>query len=152
MIVLLLLAHALPAMADDDEWPAGSAMATGKLHIKTRTHFEELLAKEQERLIDLVSKSVDANSADERLVNALKALDGSWRQFREAECETFGALTGAGGSWPSTYAVECEAAMTEQRFKRVRAANRCIDRTPEADRWPFSARHCLNQLLTFNIK
>jgi hypothetical protein len=134
------------AFAEDEAWPEGSAMAVGLDHVKTRDYFKRLLEKKHSELITLIEKE-----ADSRLVDGLKQQHTAWLAYQEKECEVFGASTGAGGSWPSTYAVECEARVIEHRFKRVRAAVECIRKLPEEKR-KYELSQCIQQILPFNFK
>lgn len=133
---------ATPASADPKaDWPEGSAMHTGYLHLEKRDAFARLLERRQAELLALVEQG----SGDARLVQALRAQHEAWLAYRTHECELIGALTGAGGSWPSTYAVQCEANLTDRRYRRVHAALRCIRRIPADDR-AFEQSRCLQQL------
>jgi hypothetical protein len=145
--MLLFSLHAMAVSEDQPQWPSGSAMGEGMRFMETKRYFERLLDKSQARLLELVPKSYD-----ERLSRSLDALDTEWRKYRDTECETFGSLSGAGGSWPSTHAFECEARLTEHHFRRVRASASCIDRIPGAQREMFTVARCLYQLLPLNSK
>lgn len=57
-----------------------------------------------------------------------------------------GALTGAGGSWPSTYAVACELKQTQQHLRQVRAALKCLDKMPVKEHW-LEQNRCLSPLI-----
>ncbi len=143
VLCVLLVTAAFPAwgQASSSEWPEGSAMAVGEQHVKTRDYFAAQLEQQHAALLALL-----APEGDSRLIEGLKAQHAQWLKYRVAECEVSGALTGAGGSWPSTYAVECEARLTDRRFRRVRAAVACLRKAPAADRGGESSR-CLQQLL-----
>jgi len=127
-------------------WPEGSAMRTGIVLANKQEGTERLLAQEHERLVKLVSSSVaEGIGQDERLLSALKTQEEAWLKYRNEECELIGALTGAGGSWPSTYAVQCESNHTDQRLRRVRSAIACIEKIPAESR-SFDQNRCLQQL------
>lgn len=106
---------------------------------------EKRLAPKYDELITLVSTT--AVSGNDRVVQALKAEQKEWLKYRGAECELVGALTGAGagGSWPSTYAVKCERNLTNQRLRRVQSAIRCVHRLNEKGQ-AFKQNKCLQQL------
>ena len=92
---------------------------------------EKLLASKHEELVKLVtSSSTEENRVDVRLLDALKTQQAAWLKYRKEECELVGSLTGAGGTWPSTYAAKCEVNQTDQRLRRVRSAIRCIEKIP----------------------
>jgi hypothetical protein len=82
---------------------------------------------------------------DELLIEALKTQEVAWKRYLPDECSLVGALTGSGGSWPSTYAVRCEANLMEMRVRRTREAIRCIERMPPAKRRSGQGE-CLYQL------
>lgn len=138
------------AMSQDakTDWPPGSAMHTGLGLVEKRDYFAGLLEKKNAELVELVVR--DRKFPDDRLAKALQAQHASWLLHRVAECELVGSLSGAGGSWPSTYAVQCEANLTDLRFRTVSSAIRCIQRIPVAQR-EFEQNRCLYQLapLTF---
>ena len=128
MALSLLLAHqplrAATAQEEEEVWPAGSAMAVGREHVANRDRFAALLETRHAAL--LASLAAADEGGGTRLIEALRAQHRAWLLYRVAECEVAGALTGAGGSWPSTYAVACEAQLTERRYRRVGAAAICV--------------------------
>lgn len=101
---------------------------------------EVVLERKLKVLVDLVSPD-----AGERLEKALVSQEAAWLKYRDEECELVGSLTGAGGSWPSTYAVQCESNLTDQRLRRVISATRCVARVPKDDRFNGMS-NCLQQL------
>lgn len=160
-IYLLILAlSSIPTLAfaevqctDRPEcWPEGSSMHTGLLLVQQQNAAEKLLASKHEELIKLVSSSsTEKISVDERLLAALKTQQAAWLKYRTEECELVGSLTGAGGTWPSTYANRCEVNHTDQRLRRVRSAIRCIEKIPNEKRF-FEQNNCLQQLAPLTNK
>lgn len=133
-------------------WPEGSAMQTGLLLVQQQQQTEKLLASKHDELIKLVSSSASGEiHADERLLAALKTQQAAWLKYRDEECELVGSLTGAGGTWPSTYANRCEVNHTEQRLRRVRSAIRCIQKISPEQRL-FEQNACLQQLAPLTNK
>lgn len=133
-------------------WPEGSSMRTGLLLARQVQQTEELLASTHDELIALVASSVNGEiHVDQRLLGALKSQQAAWLKYRDEECELIGALTGSGGTWPSTYASRCEANHAEQRLRRVRSAMRCVQRIP-AERRLFEQNACLQQLAPLTNK
>jgi uncharacterized protein YecT (DUF1311 family) len=127
-------------------WPEGSSMRTGLLLVQQQKAAEKRLASEHEGLIRLVSSSRNGETkADERLMAALRTQQAAWLKYRTEECELVGSLTGAGGTWPSTYANRCEVNHTEQRLRRVRSAIHCIEKIPPETRL-LEQNKCLQQL------
>lgn len=133
-------------------WPEGSAMHTGLLLIQQRQAVDKLLAGKHAELVKLVSSSSSAGiPVDGRLLAALKTQQVAWLKYRSEECELIGSLTGAGGTWPSTYAIKCEVNHSGQRLRRVRSAIRCIENIPLEKR-SFEQNNCLQQLAPLTNK
>ncbi|MGQ0751419.1 MAG: hypothetical protein ACT4PS_12855 [Betaproteobacteria bacterium] len=150
LLVTLLVCMSCGALGAESGWPPGSAMAVGAEYVKERDRYARLVERKQAELTDVVSKAASFESGgkqytDRRLVNAIESLHKAWRSYFVHECELIGALSGAGGTWPSTYAVRCEANLMYRRYRRLNHAIRCIDRiAPEERR--FEAAGCLYQL------
>lgn len=158
LLVLTLLSMPILALAEVDCtdrpecWPEGSSMHTGLVLVQKQKAAEKLLASKHEALIKLVSSSSNgAISVDQRLVAALKTQQAAWLKYRSEECELIGSLTGAGGTWPSTYANKCEVNHTDQRLRRVRSAIRCIEKFPNEKRLS-EQNNCLQQLAPLTNK
>jgi len=158
--LLLLALSSIPALAlgevqcsDRPEcWPEGSSMHTGLLLVQKQNAAEKLLASKHEELIELVSSSsTEEIEVDVGLLAALKTQQAAWLKYRTEECELVGSLTGAGGTWPSTYANKCEVNHTDQRLRRVRSAIRCIEKIPKEKRF-FEQNNCLQQLAPLTNK
>jgi hypothetical protein len=117
-------------------------MAVGEIHVKNRAYFRNL-EKRQAVLLDLLEAM-----SDERVVDAVRALHDSWLEYFPQECELFGSLSGAGGSWPSTYAVKCEANLMYRRYRRLGHVVACVERArsdnPVNRQWATNT--CLYQL------
>lgn len=152
--VFLVLSIPLAAQAEvectdrPECWPEGSAMHTGLLLARQLEQAEALLARQHDALLKLVTVSAHGDS---RLLNALGAQQAAWLNYRGEECELIGALTGAGGSWPSTYALRCKLNHTEQRLRRVRSAFRCVSNMPPEQR-VWDQNRCLQQLAPLTNK
>ena len=148
VLCALALAVATPAAAQEQQWPEGSAMNVGGLEVKRRDQAAAALGRLERKLLQVLStadRSSPPIAPDERLIAALKAQQAAWRRYVPDECEVVGSLTGAGGSWPSTYAVRCEANLMELRLRRTRAAIRCIEKLPAPSR-QLEQNRCLHQL------
>ncbi|MDO9315884.1 MAG: lysozyme inhibitor LprI family protein [Burkholderiaceae bacterium] len=129
-------------------WPEGSSMHTGLLAAQQQLKTEATLSRLHANLVELVASARMEGSdleVNSRLINALKKQQLVWLKYRTEECEVIGSLTGAGGTWQSTYATRCDLALTEQRLKRVKSAIRCINRMPLESRY-FEQGSCLQQL------
>jgi uncharacterized protein YecT (DUF1311 family) len=149
----LQLAFAEAECTDRTEcWPEGSSMHTGIGLVQKQQATEKLLASKHDELIKRVaSSSTGEIPVDDRLLAALKSQQEAWLKYRTEECELIGSLTGAGGTWPSTYANRCERNHTELRLRRVRSAIRCIDKIPPEKRL-FEQNNCLQQLAPLTNK
>ena len=133
-------------------WPEGSAMRSGLLLVQQQNAAEKLLANKYEALLKLVASSAtEEKRVDERLLAALKSQQAAWLKYRKEECELIGTLTGAGGTWPSTYANKCVVNQTDQRLRRVRSAMRCIEKISNEQRF-FEQNNCLQQLAPLTNK
>lgn len=160
-LVLTLLGMALlPSIAlaavectdRPDCWPDGSAMRTGLLLVQQQRVVDAALTRRHRELVKWVEASaIGETRTDGRLLNALRTQQAAWRKYRTEECELVGSLTGAGGSWPSTYANRCELNHTEQRLRRVRSALRCV-RKISPDMRLVEQNNCLQQLAPLTNK
>ncbi|HTN31985.1 MAG TPA: lysozyme inhibitor LprI family protein [Pseudomonas sp.] len=151
-----LLAFALlPALAFAQDctdraecWPEGSAMHTGLLLAEELGTLDKSLAEAHRALIEQVGSAriTDETPQDNGvLAKALREQQKAWLKYRSGECRLIGALTGAGGSWPSTYAIDCELSLGQQRLEEVQAARECITAISEQDRI-FEQGECLRDL------
>lgn len=138
-----------------EDWPEGSAMHTAYKIKERMESTERELARSHEALIGLVSTNTNEfrgkHYKDERLVAALKGQHDAWLKYRGEECELIGSLSGAGGSWPSTYNLECQSNLTDERLRRVRSATRCLEKLPPDNRFS-EQRSCLYQLAPLATK
>ena len=142
------LAQAAENCDDKPEcWPEGSAMRTGLTLLARLKAAESQLSGAHDKLIAVVrASSIAVLTVDERLIIALKNQQAAWLIYRGEDCALVGALTGAGGSWPSTYTTRCEANQTVQRLRRVETAIRCIENKPADKRVP-QQDSCLSGLV-----
>lgn len=113
---------------------------------------ERALAAKHDELVRVVAtSSTDGLAVDSRLLAALKAQQDAWLTYRTDECELIGSLTGAGGTWPSTWALDCEVKHTRSRLLQVRSAISCIENIPALKRI-FEQNECLQQLAPLTNK
>ncbi|HTO18133.1 MAG TPA: lysozyme inhibitor LprI family protein [Pseudomonas sp.] len=129
-------------------WPEGSAMHTGLLLAEELAALDETLAQAHRALTEQVGSArvTDETPQDNSLLTkALREQQKAWLKYRSGECRLIGALTGAGGSWPSTYATDCELSLGQQRLEDVQAARECINAISEQDRI-FEQGECLRDL------
>ncbi|KHL69035.1 hypothetical protein SF06_23710 [Pseudomonas flexibilis] len=151
----LLLLTALPTLGFAQDctdraecWPEGSAMHTGVLLAEELRTLDEELAVAHKALIEQVGAAPvtdETPQPDGMLTRALRDQQKAWLRYRAGECQLIGALTGAGGSWPSAYATDCELSLGQQRLEDVQAARECINAISEQDRI-FEQGECLRDL------
>ncbi len=108
-------------------------MATGLWYAEKTNHMTLILEGAHEVLLNSIP-SVETfeyegkkhSSSNERLIEAIRSHHPAWSNFMKKECELIGSSTGAGGTWPSTYANECELNATEKMYKKLRSAITCV--------------------------
>jgi uncharacterized protein YecT (DUF1311 family) len=130
--------------------PEGSAMRTGLTLVAELEKISAQLKAKHGELVALLSDSPDYNGdkyPGSRVISALVAQQVSWEKYRSDECELIGSLTGAGGTFPSTYANSCDVELTEWRLQLVNLALECVQQIPLEDRWAEQAE-CLQRLTT----
>lgn len=125
-------------------WPDGSAMHRGLQLVKKQEAIKVQLGEKHKELLEIVS-STSTRYGDERLLTAIKTQQEAWAKYKDEECELIGSLTGAGGTWPSTYANQCSVNHIELRLRRLRSAIRCIKKIPIEER-SYEKNRCLQQL------
>lgn len=116
-----------------DQWPEGSAMHTAYVFADRRDEAQARLEESQAQLVRLAAAHAPVHIGN-RASAAIEGEHATWLAYRDAACELYGALTGAGGTWPSTHALGCEADWTARRLDTVNAAVRCIEALPEETR------------------
>lgn len=129
-------------------WPEGSAMHTGLLLAADLKALDKAMSEAHRALIEKVGAApvTDETPQDNSLLGKVLAeQQKAWLRYRGGECRLIGTLTGAGGSWPSTYAIDCELSLGQQRLEDIQAAHACIDAISEQDRI-FEQGECLRDL------
>jgi len=127
---LALAAAAMPALprsaeARDatDAAPPGSALHTvgvvGEEWSAARTD----LADAHRRLVAALDRDPGRPSP---LARALVSQQDAWLAYRDRDCELAGALTGAGGAWPSVHGLSCRIEHARQRIAALDAATACM--------------------------
>jgi uncharacterized protein YecT (DUF1311 family) len=155
LLLIFLAAIPLTAFAEvecsdrPECWPEGSSMRTGLLRRAEEEKLGRQLQESYNELVELIStkeivKGVE-HLEDYRLVEAVKAQQKSWNQYKTIECELIGSLSTGFSPFQSAKAVECEGNLTSQRLKRMQHAIRCVKRIPPTDR-RFNQQGCLFQL------
>lgn len=143
LLVIVLILTTPFAHAGESAWPEGSAMWMGAQLTEERDRYQ--------RLSRALLEQIESHLEGQRARKALSAHARAFDRYMEAACEISGVATGAGGSWPSTYAVRCERGLAWDRYWSMKNALNCIRRV---ERNPYSSSadklHCLIQ--TLNVK
>ena len=148
-LALLALASA-PAAAQHSPPDAvpGSALAVIEASVATLDSLDAELARATHRLSAAVLSSDAESQSNRGVAVALEAEAASWRRYRTGECRLVGAMTGAGGSWPSAWALSCEVEQAAARLAAVRAATACTEALP-ADARVSDDGACLRGIVAF---
>lgn len=126
--------------------PEGSAICAGIELSDTLATLDARLDRRHTALVRLVRGDTTARGEEDgRITRAVDTLHATWRRLRGDDCELHGALTQAGGTWPSVWATDCEVAATRARIATVDAVIRCITRMP-ADERRYRRFDCLSRL------
>lgn len=148
-IISILLLYSFSAVADDctekkECWPEGSAMRTGMEYSEKLASFDERMRKDHKALIGLL---MDLNIND-YLIDSLRSQQDAWIKFRDEDCALAGTLTGAGGSWPSTWGLSCQVSMTSKRLGQVQLAAMCLNKIDKKNLdMDYPRYDCLNRLV-----
>ncbi|MBM9518469.1 DUF1311 domain-containing protein [Desulforhopalus vacuolatus] len=127
IITLLLIFFCNIAEATDkNAWPDTSAMYAGLSQ-------KEILDKKNSKIEALtlkISEELEKNMPDNGRVLADLFTDNQtkWHDYVDSTCMLIGQATGAGGSWPSYYALKCTTNMADQRIFNLVNSLQCIKR------------------------
>ncbi|MFQ6371755.1 lysozyme inhibitor LprI family protein [Shewanella sp. YIC-542] len=139
----LMFALPLTVQAQDkSQWPEGSAMHTGLTQ-------KELLENKQAKASELVGKirttlQQQLPRNGQYLADLLQEQQGKWLSYVDATCMLVGQMTGAGGSWPSVYALNCASNMADQRLFKLTNTLQCMKRHAKHQR-RYEIPDCLYQ-------
>jgi uncharacterized protein YecT (DUF1311 family) len=148
-LLVALACIPLSAFAEDegaDCQPAGGAMCAAELAGQEQRAAEATLKRKSHELFKLI-----ASSGDDALLADLQRQQVAWLKYLPEECTLVGTLTGAGGSWPTAWAIDCERKHTKQRLRRVQSAIRCIQRISPSER-RYMQNSCLEKLAPLTNK
>ncbi len=113
---------------------------------------KEILEKKQKTVSSLVEQ-IQSNLEQhkpyygQQLLSLFKNHNESWINYVDSTCRVVGAMTGAGGSWPSFYSLECETNMNDQRLFTLTNTLQCIKRNTKNNR-NYEIPACLYQSYT----
>ncbi len=109
------------------------------------------LARAHAQLVGLVAGDPDADS---RLIDALKTQQQQWLQYTAAECDLTAALRiGAADYWKSEAGYRCRANLTDNRYRTVGHARRCLLRSRESGpAGGMDLERCLTQLSPLGLR
>ena len=136
--VLLLLAPAF-AVAQDQKWPAGSAMATGTTFLEEKAKAVAELDRAHAALEAILSDPLYQQEPFARSVAAVRGLKASWLDYVTHECDLYGTSTLAASPWQSTHSVGCELQLVQQRVIQVTAATECLSKAPKPPYQEFTS-------------
>ncbi|MCK9171063.1 MAG: hypothetical protein M0P01_11680 [Treponema sp.] len=124
-ILLIFFCNTAEA-ADKNDWPDTSAMYAGLSQ-------KEVLDKKSRKIKTLALKISDELKKNmpyngEFLANLFKDHQAKWHDYVDSTCMVIGQATGAGGSWPSSYALKCATNMADQRLFNLINSLQCIKR------------------------
>ncbi len=130
-------------------WPKGSSNHEALLLIEKQRPIEKLMASKHADLVKLISTPISPDGQffpDIGLVGALKRQQLAWLKYRTEECGLVGSLTGAGGTWPTTYAITCAVNLSEMRLTQIQSATICVKKMRK-DKRAHEQNTCLQQLV-----
>lgn len=145
---LVTLAACAHAQDGRDEWPEGSAMHTLYVVGDELDAARATLDDARSRLLTALDGDVDEPSP---LARAVTSQHESWLAYRNADCELAGALTEAGGAWPSVHGVTCRIEHLTQRTKAMDAASTCLRALP-TDGPRYERLECLQGLVDWAMQ
>lgn len=126
IVILLIFVFDIAEAADKDDWPDTSAMYAGlkqkEILDKKSSKIETLALK----ISDNLEKNVPYNG--KFLADLFKDHQTKWHDYVDSTCMITGQATGAGGSWPSYYALKCATNMADQRLFNLTNSLQCIKR------------------------
>lgn len=130
------------ATADPSGWPEGSAMHSGLAQKK-------ILEKKAEKATDIINNirawlTQHQPYNGKQLSELFQQHHDDWLSYIDATCRLVGESTGAGGSWPSYYALACKTNMVDQRLFKLTNTLQCIKRHVK-NQTPDTLSSCLYQ-------
>lgn len=133
-------------------WPEGSAMHTAYVLSEELEQLTPALQLQFEKLLRLLSNTQGSNGRpyfDSRILSGIELQQRGWKKYIEDECELVGALTGAGGTWPTTWALDCQVTQMKNRLLDVKKVTACIEKIPRETRW-IDQDVCIRELITLS--
>jgi len=108
--------------ASEKEWPSGSAMHTG-IEVNKKRYTKNEIANNLVIKIDNILKKY--SQYDEPGISKQHEY---WLKYVDITCTKVGQMSGAGGSWPSTKALQCKENMLDQKLFKLTNSLRCLKR------------------------
>ena len=136
-----------PAAQASEELPK-DAVGQGRVWRGKRDYFMVHLNRKFGELVVLMEAIEPRNG---HIIADLKAQQEGWLAYYPRECWLTGTLTMAVGTWPSTYAMKCEAHQVDRRFRALSDAVACIQRAAP-DKRSIEAPKCLVQLAPLTLQ
>lgn len=145
---LIALTSCASAQDARDDWPEGSAMHTLYVVNDQLQATRAALGEAHGRLLTALDGDADPPPP---LARAVASQHETWLAYRDADCELAGALTGAGGAWPSVHGVTCRIDHFTQRIETVDSANTCLRALPPGSPG-YEQLACLNGLVDWSMQ
>jgi len=139
-VLSAVLLFGIPTVAFAQAWPSGSAMAVGVSASEAKAKAVAALERANG---DLASALSDPAYQDPRPLAAVRSLQATWLDYVTHECDLVGVSTLAGGTWPSTYSVQCQVTLIEWRAKQVAEVADCLNK---ASKPGIAGYACVRQL------
>jgi hypothetical protein len=136
------------AAASEVETLPKDAVGQGRVWRNKRDYFRVHLDRKFDDLIVLMEAIEPRNG---HIIADLKAQQDGWLAYYPRECWLTGALTMTEGTWPSTYAMKCEAHLVDRRLRAMTDAVACIQKF-EPDKRATEAPKCLAQLAPLTLQ
>ena len=139
-MTLLSVLVGYSTIANCEEWPSGSAMYSGSLAVHEKVYFQE----KSDNILEKIYTKIPEEYQEDVIKKQVQAL----RNYADSACLIVGMSSGAGGSWPSTYSVRCEAGIAFQHYKSLKNSLKCIERVEEQSYiFPGEKLNCVIQSL-----
>ena len=127
------------------DWPSGGAMHEGMSQNEKRS----AKAKTAEMLVNKIDEKLKDIKYVAYREGSLQKQHKAWLDYVDETCMMTGIMTGAGGSWPSTYALKCENNMLDQRLFKLSNSLQCVKRHIKNKQEMYIA-NCLYQGFSIN--
>ncbi len=132
-IIILLLANTYSLAQEQTEsgFPSGSAIDVGFMYNKILAKSTDKLNMEYKKLLTTIN---EYNKENNRLENDVREQHEAWLKYYPSECNISGTLSNTGGSWPSTYSVQCYVRVVDEQTKKISSIINCMKNVSDNDK------------------